>query len=542
MNNMATKTNPAAFFVLQEVLDDGTIRIIFKTYFIVMLIFIGLIGNRCCRLLVKHKLLKNHIVLLTSTTGWIQGPPYIKIFWQLRKMPGGGLGWLMLLATILDLVGEYSVSKEVTEYFALMWDKPLVGMILTGASNTSVPDINWEAYRYASNAQFYSFYNANISGLDDRDPHYGIYQIVKNDPRFIADSDVEIGYWKCDLTTPQPVIYNRSSTAFADEILDEDIYYDLAERDLLFSENNYYYYNVSKYDNYNNAVGPASHTTIISFGSPSTGDVFEIKAAVDTWDIDDLGSKQMETFACELISLEPDELVKTIARQIDIDATLEKWIDEIVGSMFPGLHEDRSYSTDYIERKLQQYLNSMIMVAGSDESVTTPNDRGYEIGIVTVATIIPYWVVVICGVVGLLATFLVCYAIYLWFANRAAARTYDRSSREACKVESGEIQNAPVGMLEWMTHAAYESRDADRIPQRKHLKNWMLSTTWHAGRRPGIVRVGELGQVNPLRTSGLTTSTPSLYGQQYQPYQGHEMGYFPAQKGDYISVNTREVS
>jgi len=58
-----------------------------------------------------------------------------------------------------------------------------------------------------------------------------------------------------------------------------------------------------------------------------------------------------------------------------------------------------------------------------------------------------------------------------------------------------------------MNHAANGSRDADQIPRHKHLKNWTLSTTWHAEWRPGIVKVGELGQVNPLRTLDLTPST-----------------------------------
>ena len=437
----------------------------------------------------------------------------------------------MLLATCLDLTGEYGVSKTVTKYPRFRTEAVPKGMIVGANSITERPSINWEAYRYASTAQLNSYRNGHDTGLGQL--HYGIYRMITNHTGFMANENDRIGYWSCTRTTEKPITYNQTWKGEAEEIYDYDIWSDLFDRGLLFSyDTKLAASNTSKYDDNDRAVGRAKHTTILTASSYTTGELFEIKAAIDTEDLDDIGSKQMDTFHCLLRSTESTKIVEEVARVIDIEATLFNWKAAIVGSMFPGIYEDHSYNVGQLEINLQWYLNSMIMVAGSHESVTTENTSGYKIGSVKFATIIPYWILGVVVVVFLLAKFLLVLTIYLWFAIRGTRSLYDLTPGP--HVTSREItMNTPNGMLEWMAHAAYESRDADQIPKSPQLHDWILSTTWHAERRLGIVRATEHGLVDPVGTPGIAM--------QSMQYQSMSEGYFPMKKGEYISIESKEV-
>lgn len=545
---MANST--AGFFVSQENLSSGGVRVVFKTYFIALLVFIGFIGGICCRLNVRYKLLRGRLVPLTITTGWIQGPTLAKVSWELRRIPGGWLGVLMLLATALDLVGEYGVAKTVTSVPRRTTAFHPDGMVLSGESRTSSPSANWEAFRWASQAQANSYRNSAQTHLGEL--HYGIYRFVTNDTNFMADDEDEIGYWSCSRTTKASIIYNQTfKTAGSkatgcddtDEIYDNCIWNDLYDKDLLYgSGDNLAKSNVSFTSSLTGyPTGPSTHTVILTASNYTVGSVFDIRVAIDTYDLDDKGSKAMDTYHCHLRAKDVERTVEQIARKINIDHTLWDWTENMVGALFPGLHEPGSYDLQWLETTLQFYLNSMIMVAGGSETVTTPNTSGYEVGVVYMATIIPYWVLVVCIIVFLQGAFLVVYAIYLFLAIRTARLVWDTSEKSTGRVSAKEIDNnTPVGLLEWMTHAAYESRDADQIPETFHLGNWILSTTWHAGRRLGIVRANEAGQVNP-RTPG---QTPQLqYNGEGYGYSGAPQGYFPTMKtGQYAPVSTREVA
>lgn len=69
---MSNITDRANLWIPEDAINDGYIRGIFKTYFLVLVIFIVAVGNWCIQLWVKHKLLRwSQTVYLTQTLGWL---------------------------------------------------------------------------------------------------------------------------------------------------------------------------------------------------------------------------------------------------------------------------------------------------------------------------------------------------------------------------------------------------------------------------------------------------------------------------------------
>lgn len=532
---MSNITDRANLWIPEDAINDGYIRGIFKTYFLVLVIFIVAVGNWCIQLWVKHKLLRSQTVYLTQTLGWLHGPALAKTTFDIRKLPGGWLGWLMLLVTTLDLIGEYGVA--ITVKSQLRTTKRLLprGGIMNPDTLTSQPSPNWEAFRWAADAQKNNYQNANQTDVGFK--HYGIYRLLTNDTDFMATADDTLGYWSCSSNTTTPLIYDQKwKNPKASEIWDSDIWYDLWKMGKLYTGPSAATANYSAYDwdtGYN--YGPARHTTIITASNYTRGELFNISIAIDIRDIDDKGSKEMYVLHCELRAWDAARTVESIAKTISIWETLEVWIPAIRGAMFPGLNERESHPKKDLELKLQFYLNAMIMVSGAQETVTSPNTAGYKVGVVYRATKIPVWVLFVCALVFAIASFLFWLCIYLYLLCKAEAIIHDMQNKDGIFVSGSEIRdNTPSGLLDWIAHAAYESRDADQIPQIHHLKDWIISTTWHAGRRLAIVRKNEQGQVNPARTPSLASAglTPPAY---------QRAGYFEQKKGDYISLNSREV-
>lgn len=542
---MANSTDRANFWVPDTVANDGVIRAVFKIYLLIIIIIIVVVGNKCLALWVKHKLLRGKTVYVTDTTGWLHGPPLAKAAFDVRKLPGGWLGWLMLLVTILDQVGEYGVAITVKAQLRTTTKVFEQGGLMNPDTLTSSPSASWEAFRWAAAAQTNSYRNANQTNMATK--HYGIYRMITNDTHFMATPEDTIGYWSCSSNTTTPLIYDQKWKGSAEEVYDYDIWTDLYVQGKLYDgyQAALATANVSMYDNSSLSYGPATHTTIITASNYSTSSLFNISAAIDIKDIDDKGSKQMYVFHCILRATDTGRTVESIARTINPYATLTNWIPIMRGAFFPGLFETESYPIQDLEVTLQYYLNAMIMVSGASETVTTPNTPGYDLGVVYRATKIPVWILLICVVIFLIAALLTCLCVYLAIAARAAGLLHDSRNKDGICVPAREIhENTPIGMLDWMAHAAYESRDVQQIPKWNSLKGWIVSTTWHAGRRLAIVRGEEVGQVNPAKTPTLGVGTPGpYYGQGHGPVL--ETGYFsPSQsqmKGEYIALNTREV-
>src|SRR5262249_40800475 len=138
---------------------------------------------------------------------------------QLRRLPGGWLGWLMLLTTILDLIGEFGVAKTVTKIYRASAAFQEYGMIIDMSQTFQMfPDIHFGAYTLALLAQEYSASNANITGMGE--DSIGIYRFIPQDVyNFMANEDDVIGKWNCATATQNPITYDQQYT-------DPDIFVD----------------------------------------------------------------------------------------------------------------------------------------------------------------------------------------------------------------------------------------------------------------------------------------------------------------------------
>ena len=112
--------------------------------------------------------------------------------------------------------------------------------------------------------------------------------------------------------------------------------------------------------------------------------------AVDTNELDDLGSKQIDTFHCQLRANDEEKTVESIARRIDRGYTLVEWIQDIMSSMFPGLHNSSSYEQQSIEANLQFYVSSMILVAGVTVDTARESTDNYGSDIAELMTRVSY--------------------------------------------------------------------------------------------------------------------------------------------------------
>ena len=152
--------------------NSGTFRLGLRVYFVLILLFTSIIGDRCCHLRVKLDLLRGQRVKLTHMTGWLRGVSTFKVVRQLRRVPAGWMGYLMLLAAILSILSDLLVS-------ALVQPTPLAslcpfqqGLVLNGATASVYPNINAAAFSWARSAQFISAYN--------QDGWVGIYAKADN--------------------------------------------------------------------------------------------------------------------------------------------------------------------------------------------------------------------------------------------------------------------------------------------------------------------------------------------------------------------------
>lgn len=176
-----------------DVATDGDVRTAFKIYLIVIAPLIAFLGGLCLQQYVRIRLLRGQSVPLSATTGWIHGPGIVKMAWELRTLPGGWLGWLMILTSLFTLAADLGVANAVTQVYDTTTRIQPTGMIV-GTEGKSNPSPNQRAAMVALEAQRNSWNNANLTKLAKI--RYGIYKFVPDDANFMARSEEIIGNCK----------------------------------------------------------------------------------------------------------------------------------------------------------------------------------------------------------------------------------------------------------------------------------------------------------------------------------------------------------
>ena len=321
---------------------------------------------------------------------------------------------------------------------------------------------------------------------------------------------------------------------------DRKVRRDLFERGLV--NNLTSYTNVSILTN-GTSTGPSRHLWIASVNSTKFGDPFNLKFGVGVKDIDDGRIKHVKTWHCELQSRDSNNTVLSIMKRLSSARLLEKWGLAMAGAAWPGMDAEAAYTDDSIQSSIELYLNAATMVAGARELVETENVDELEYSVFRLATEIPFWVIGLCTILFCWVIFLFGLYIRLCVICRALRIAYDSDLSQHHVSAKEVMDNAPCNLLDWMSHAAYESRDAEKIPEATQLKDWILSTTWHS-RRLGIVRKSEHGQVNSKTTPNLDYS---FYGGDPMASAYTNYGFVQSdmplvqKKGQYTSVRTTEM-
>lgn len=477
-----------------SVIDDGDIRVVAKIFLLVIVLAIAFVGGYCVQFFIQRQLLKGKAVSLTTTTGWMHGPVLAKISWQLRRLPGGWIGLLMLLTTALELTSEFGIAKSITLISQQSRSTYSIGMIVDDTHATSLfPDTLYESYSWARAAQDYSAINRNRTGLL-KSRIYGVYRFFNwNDYNFMPTADDILGYWSCNLNTPSPVVYNQSSQGNTTIIQDTSILNDLVRRGLMYNASSVRAStNISYLDLNGTSSGPSYHVTLWTASNYTFGSAPNFTFAVQRHSDQEGLVKTMEVFQCSLTSTEPRNIVQQVNQNINWAWTIDKWIRQLSGALYPNFADlDGSYTTDYLEFLLEYHLNALIMVAGSGQSTNMPNSRNYTYGTFEYATVIPYWIIAIGVVTFALLLFLIGYLIFLWFSNKRLRRSYDQQGPHQVAAKD-IVDHTPVGLLGWMGQAAATSRDTS-IPKEGSLSRFILSTSWHGSKRLGIVKEDEHG-------------------------------------------------
>ena len=476
----------------QYLIDDGTVRVIFKVYFLVLILGIAFVGGYCLKFHIQRQLLKGKAVPLTATTGWVHGPGLAKMGLQIRRLPGGWIGFLMLFATALELISEFGVAKTITSMYQRSRYTTESAMIVgqPGTSYAMYPDIVYQAFTWATGAQDASWNNQNLTGLTTT-RQYGIYSIVNyNAYNYMPTEDDIMGYWSCPRITKAPVIYDQTFQGNAAQIYDQSILADLIKGGLMYD------YgppsaitNVSKV--YNGlSTGPSSQLFLWTASNYTYGSAPTFTFGVETAALDSKGSKAMDVFQCSMHSTEPSNTVWGILREVNISTVINSWSGKIAGSLYSSSTSSYSYDIPQLEATFEYYLNAMIMVAGSGQKTDTPNTRKLSYGVFEIATVIPYWIIAIAIITFAFLLFMLICLVFYWLSNMTLKHAYERQGPH--RVGSKEIcENTPIGLLGWMSQAAAASRDAE-LPEGQNLRKWILSTTWH-DKRLGIVKEEEHG-------------------------------------------------
>ncbi len=89
------------------------VRTILRVYFTVIIILIGWIGDSCCGLRARLSVIRNQHVSMHKMTGWLSGFNLFAFSWKLRAVPGGWIGVIMTIVTLLSLTSDLAVAGLV---------------------------------------------------------------------------------------------------------------------------------------------------------------------------------------------------------------------------------------------------------------------------------------------------------------------------------------------------------------------------------------------------------------------------------------------
>lgn len=379
------------------------------------------------------------------------------------------MGLVMILTGVLGLVSDIATNLVSTALHDSRCSFN-TAVVVSDDSSSQYPSPYGTAALFTQAAQLGTVLTFD---LNNRNGMQGIYRGF--DPSaidfFFATEDDIAGFWQCEVSSPMLIFEDQSDQDIARNLVSEGYIYQTYGFDALTS------------------AGPSRQLVVISASSNKWGDPWNLKVAVDMEDDDKGSSKHMQVRTCTLEAIDP--LVNNIRNNINITKVIDQWGPFFQSSLYTGFdsdHPDGADGTDLIDQSLQLLLNSIIMVAGSQNSVNKDSGSS-KYGCLHHGSWINYGIValvfLVCSMVFSLLLYWACLEVKLVRFKRQ----YDQGNIGQV-IDSNELCNGvPNSILDWIIHAAHESdNNGRRLKHHHHLRKWLLSTRSHAGRRVGLMR------------------------------------------------------
>ena len=462
-------------------IESGYLRIAFRIYFTVGFIIIGFLAN-ICRARRNHLAVANgNQVPLPSTTGWLTNMSLLTAIWKLRRMPGGRwMGSLMLLCTVLSYLSDLAVSGLVRTV-TVAGRCPFGTGLVVADSLADLPGVTplWEVppnngapYFVVAQAQITSLANGGL---------VGIYWKANRDISFRADTLDLAGQWNCTDVNDDIYYYPTVSP--------RQISQDLYQRGYLFHPEPALC--DSDYGN-----GSYAHLIILDSNAPEyrTGFPFDVRVSLDMTG-GAMENKQMKSFYCTMSG----DGVQWVRLNLNITETLNKWTLPLQANVYDGSGTGARNNSGLI---LEQYLNTMIMVAGGDNYLlSTPsptgNGGGDTQGCLVQRTLIPVEIIILFALITILIGIMLVDLLILIILALPPNASWKRLNGEFLRKVKHETPNDLVG---WMSQAVRERggwNDSEEISGRT-LKLWVFGRRNTRGRL-GVELLGREG--NPSRHS-----------------------------------------
>jgi hypothetical protein len=431
--------------ILTEI-SPGHARLVLRVYFLIFVGIITWLADSILQSRAQLKIIRNGSIRVHKALGWLQGFQLLKSVYDLRQLPGGRLGYTMMvilfaLSKVTDLLTTtFVVQVEVKS--RCQFGEGLV-LNTTGPFLTAAPPSNGIPYIVAHNAQYFS--------LNNTCP-IGIYAKVNRDITFCPDTQDILDSWVCSTGDHRPYTPGYNQLSLAEDLINQGLLYPNATFEYSGFGGGYY----------NHLVAWSSSAALSGNAINTTWDV---RAAIQTNASPFDDNVKMLGISCSMTA----PPVETIIRAMNSTATLEGWKATFQGLMYYGTGTP---SVTNPTLQLAILLNTLTMVQGGDNiilSIPAPNADQTQGCIVPATDVPPVIMALVLIVAGSFVSLIVVFLVYTWqmrFTHRGLQPS---------------IKYLPDGVIGWTVKAAQEHRDS-REPddgqyarvRRREIKNWLI--------------------------------------------------------------------
>jgi hypothetical protein len=442
------------------------LRVIFN----VLLLLLGLIGDRCCKENAKLRILRNESLDLTHFTGWLHGSSAAWATFKIKKFPVGWLGGIMILSGMMWTTADLAVSGLVVTI-------NVPGRCTFNTSGLYEVVYNQPYNNYITPYSYGSLFNLIIGAQATSQTNGGIegvYQKVNSDTTFRADTQDIVGKWNCsDVGDDQNYPAGKNIT---------DVFNDLWSQNLLYG--NFFYCADHYPDNTYNHLTAWSAPRSDEEGT----DTWDVRASIDM-QAHHLDNIVMKTFLCSMNATGVDWVLGRTN-----PSTLGAWCEQLKGLIYENTLDVPPVSNP--GAVIESTLDAIIMWAGASQSgpnITTSPITDPTQGCLIPRALVP-WPVLLLLIIVLLGTFAIsAYLLFLLWSIRHLSSWRSLSA--------GDVPN---GLLSWMVQAVLET-GVTRTTKTQELKEWSLAPR----DEEGIMRVARPPRRDTLWVKGAENSHPT---------------------------------